>query len=238
MRGVEYRLRFGEPNPNVANADLADRVRSSIGALVASLDLPHIHVLANDHVVLLHGEVGSARDAETIEIAVAGVSGVEGIESYLHVGLIAGDTRPSDGRAQHVESPARKQLVDAAVSAGAGPILGPVAVKAVLSAFSELIEEGERAHVASHLPADVREMFTPPRRVGRGEQHTPRTVDELVAQVLRQDETLRADSARPVVAAVLGALRTLVPEEAVDVAAVLPSDLRAFWSAARVGSLQ
>jgi uncharacterized protein (DUF2267 family) len=233
LHGVEYRIRHGQPDPTVANADLADRVRSSIGPLVGRLDLPHIHVLANDHVVLLHGEVGSAGDAEAIEAAVAAISGVDAVESYLHVGLIRSDTRPSQGRAEEVESAARKRLVDAAVTAGAGPILGPITVKAVLSSFSELLAEDERAHVASHLPADVRAMFVPPHRAGRV-QRTPRTVDELVAQVLRQDETLRPDAAPGVVAAVLGALRALVPEEAADVAAILPAGMRAFWSSPRV----
>ncbi|HVW33681.1 MAG TPA: hypothetical protein VHL53_14170 [Acidimicrobiia bacterium] len=32
--------------------------------------------------------------------------------------------------------------------------------------------------------------------------------------------------------AVLGELQALVPEEAADIAAVLPADLRAFWQAA------
>ena len=39
-------------------------------------------------------------------------------------------------------------------------------------------------------------------------------------------------STRPVVAAVLRKLRELVPEEAADIASVLPAELRALWQAA------
>jgi hypothetical protein len=38
------------------------------------------------------------------------VSGVAGVDSWLHVGLIAGDTRPSTGRAVVQPSEARRPL--------------------------------------------------------------------------------------------------------------------------------
>lgn len=37
------------------------------------------------------------------------------------------------------------------------------------------------------------------------------------------------EAAEPVIAAVLGTLRTLVPEEVADITAVLPDDLKGFW---------
>ena len=46
------------------------------------------------YVALLHGEVSSEADADELERAVAAVTGVLGVESYLHVGLTSGDTRP------------------------------------------------------------------------------------------------------------------------------------------------
>ena len=55
--------------------------------------------MVHDHVALLHGEVSSYREVDEIDTAVAAVSGVAGVDSWLHVGLIAGDTRPSAGRA-------------------------------------------------------------------------------------------------------------------------------------------
>jgi uncharacterized protein (DUF2267 family) len=41
-----------------------------------------------------------------------------------------------------------------------------------------------------------------------------------------------AETAEPAIAAVLAALRTLVPEEVADVGAVLPHDLARFWQEA------
>ncbi|HET6951397.1 MAG TPA: DUF2267 domain-containing protein [Acidimicrobiales bacterium] len=43
---------------------------------------------------------------------------------------------------------------------------------------------------------------------------------------------MSAEKAGRVIAAVLGTLRLLVPEEAADVASVLPSELRVLWETA------
>jgi hypothetical protein len=99
LRGGIYRLRGCRPDPNVVDLVLADRIRSTLGPLEKCLDLPHIHVMVHDHIALLHGEVSSYREVDEIDTAVAAVSGVAGVDSWLHVGLIAGDTRPSTGRA-------------------------------------------------------------------------------------------------------------------------------------------
>ena len=99
LHGFAYRLRRRRPDPDVGDQILADRIRSSLGPLEKRLDLPHIHVMVNDHIATLHGEVGSYRDVDAIDSAVAAVSGVNGVDSYLHVGLVAGDTRPSAGHA-------------------------------------------------------------------------------------------------------------------------------------------
>ena len=99
LRGCIYRLRRSRPDPDVIDLVLADRIRSTLGPLQKRLDLPHIHVMVHDHVALLHGEVSSYRQVDEIDTAVAAVSGVAGVDSWLHVGLIAGDTRPSAGRA-------------------------------------------------------------------------------------------------------------------------------------------
>ena len=74
------------PDPNVSDDILADRIRSSIGPLEKRLDLPHVHVMVEDKVVILHGDVPATADPRSIEHAIMGVSGVRGIESHLHAG--------------------------------------------------------------------------------------------------------------------------------------------------------
>lgn len=100
MHGLSYQLSGRHPDPNVTDDILADRIRSELGGLEKKLDLPHVHVMVENHVAVLHGEVSTSEDAAAIEKAVAAVSGVKGVHSHLHVGLIGGDTRPSEGR-QH-----------------------------------------------------------------------------------------------------------------------------------------
>ena len=228
--GVSYRARGRHPDPTVSGTVLADRIRSSLGPLEARMDLPRIHVMADDHIALLHGDVATAEQAHQLEAAVAAVSGVEGVESYLHVGLLPSDTRPSDGAHHRPPSPALRQLLGAATGAGLDEEHAPAALRAVLSAFLERLPAGEREQVATHLPADVRQLAAGPRRVGAPARQ-PRTVADLVARVVAIDG-VTPESAEPVIAAVLATLRTLVPEEAADIGAVLPHDLARFWKEA------
>ncbi|MCZ7527213.1 MAG: DUF2267 domain-containing protein [Acidimicrobiia bacterium] len=58
-----------------------------------------------------------------------------------------------------------------------------------------------------------------------------KTVPELVAAATARGG-MRPERAEAIAAAVLGTLRELVPEEAGDVAAVLPEELRRFWATA------
>lgn len=95
-RGLAYRLAGREPDPWVGDDVLGDRLRSSLGRLEKRLDVPHVHVTVERHIAILHGEVGTEADATAIEDAARRVSGVRGIESYLCVGLLDGDTRPSE----------------------------------------------------------------------------------------------------------------------------------------------
>ena len=98
LRGTAYRLSGGHPDPRVPDDVLADRIRSSLGPIEKRLDLPRIHVMVEKHVVLLHGDVATTADADELVAAVERVPGVAGVESRLHVGLLPGDTRPSEGR--------------------------------------------------------------------------------------------------------------------------------------------
>lgn len=227
LQGVSYRMRGRRPDPGVPGTVLADRIRSSLGPLEKRLDLPHVHVMVEDHVALLHGEVGTDQEADEIEAAVAAVSGVLGVESYLHVGLTGGDTRPSEGRQIRPPSGARQQLFEAATGAGVDASVAAPVVRAILATFAERLPAGERDHVAAHLPVDVRSMFTAPRRARQAAP--PRTVHELVARIASVAAELPSDNARAVTGAVLRQLRSLVPEEAADVGSVLPAELRELW---------
>jgi len=101
FRGLVYRLLGRRPNPHVDDLTLADRVRSSLGPIEKRLDLPHVHVMVEDHVALLHGEVEWPHEAAAIESTARDVSGVRDVESHLHLGLLNSDTRPSQGHTNH-----------------------------------------------------------------------------------------------------------------------------------------
>lgn len=222
--GIAYRLSGGRPDPNVGDDVLADRIRSQLGPLERRLDVPRVHVMVDDHVAILHGSVGSEADALRIEDAVANVSGVRGVESHLHVGLGPGDTRPSEGVATQ-PSVARRVLLDAAHDAGAHE--PERAVRAVLAGFMDRLPADEAEHLLSHLPADVRALGERPRR--RGERPARlKTVPQLVAAAVAHGG-LEADAAERITRSVTVTLRYLVPEEARDISAVLPPELRELW---------
>lgn len=230
MRGLHYRAGGAHPDPMAIDTVLADRVRSELGRLERRLDVPHVHVGVRRHVATLHGEVGTASDAVEIGKRVLEVSGIWGVRSFLHVGLAGGDTPPSRGRTLQRPSPLLARLLEQAGAGGMHRGRAMRTVHAVLSVLAERIPAGERRHLASHLPADVRSMLVPPRACGRG-RHRIHHVDDFVSAVA---ETAGVDamSAAPVAEAVLGTLREQVPEEADDVAAVLPEELRRWWEVA------
>ncbi|MST32946.1 DUF2267 domain-containing protein, partial [Acidimicrobiaceae bacterium USS-CC1] len=120
-----------------------------------------------------------------------------------------------------------------ATHAGVGAGAARPVVRAVLATFADRLPPAERDRVSAHLPADVRSLFEPPQRTG--ERAPARTVHELVVRVAATagDEVSTHD-AEPVTRAVIGAFRSLVPEERRDVAAVLPAELRALWEAPTV----
>lgn len=98
LRGTLYRVSGHRPEPDVDDLTLADRVRSTLGPVEERLDLPHVHVMVEDHVALLHGDVEWPHEAATLVEATRHVSGIRDVESHLHVGLLASDMRPSEGR--------------------------------------------------------------------------------------------------------------------------------------------
>jgi len=133
--------------------------------------------------------------------------------------------RPSQGPAV---SDARKRLLDAAARAGVAEPQAPVVVGGVLRSFAEHLPDGERQHLVSHLPGDVRSMLEAPSRLGNPPQgRSPSDLAFLIST-----GALDVVTAVKVVRPVLGELGALVPEEVADIAAVLPADLREFWEAA------
>ncbi len=223
--GIRYRIAGRRPEPDVDDATLADRVRSTIGPVTKRLDLPHVHVMSEDHVVLLHGDVRDTRDATTIEDAVRRVSGVAGVESYLHIGLLPSDTRPSEGGGE--PSDQRRRLEAAAREAGVDDRQATDVVRAVLATLADAVPAGEREHLFTHLSPDVRSTAAPPRRSGR--RGRVRTVEQLVDTVTDRTGGLAENTALTATRSVLRELRSMVPEERRDVAAVLPAELRDLW---------
>ena len=232
-KGIRYRLAGRRPDPWADDDVLADRVRSELGPLEKQLDVPRVHVQVHDHHASLHGDVPTWEAADRLVTAVLHVSGIHGVESYLHVGLTPSDTRPSEGHLHPAKSDALQTLVGAAMRGGAPEDRALASVRAVLSAFVDRIPPPERDHVLVHLPADVRPLATPPHRAGKPPR--VRTVPQLVAGVTAQTEPGNGPAPGHealVTESVLATLRGLVPEEADDIAAVLPSELRTFWNAA------
>jgi uncharacterized protein (DUF2267 family) len=222
--GILYRLAGRRPDPNVSDDVLADRIRSRLGPLEERLNVPRVHVMVEDHVAIIHGEVPDKRDAHAMEHAIMRISGVTGVESHLHAGLASGDTRPSQGAAAlQPPSDALRALLDAARDAGADPY-PRAAVHAVLCGFTDRIPEDERARVLAHLPDDVRALAGPVHRHG---ERPPRlkTLPQLVAAVTAEGG-IEPQHAGEITRAVVATFRGLIPDEARDVATVLPGELR------------
>jgi uncharacterized protein (DUF2267 family) len=219
-----------DPTGHVTDQDLADQVRTALGPIVKALDLPRIHVMAEGLYVLLHGEVGTESDAIAIEDTVLNLPGVIGVESHLHVGLLRGDTRPSEGRSGPSEM--MTALMHATDNTGIdGATAKAVAVRAALSVLFDQIPPGERQHVLGHLPADVVAFAKPRRHIGEARLHWRQPITVAVAIALRGG--IKLDSAILLLPEVIKVIRTFVPEEDADIQATLSEHLREFWAAAK-----
>ena len=229
VEGVRYRMALRHPDAAVADDVLADRVRSELGPVIKLLDIPHVHVMATDHVVMLHGDVATADDAYAVEEKVASVSGVEGVISLLHEGLLPSDTRPSEG-AEQQHSEGFRRLLAAAREAGCRENADRAAVRVVLAGFFEHLHERDRAHLISHLPLDVRHLTLPARRTGLALTSVHTNMGVFVDAVARLD-ALSPGAAHDVVVNILRTLRDLIPDEARDIESTLPIELRDVWDA-------
>lgn len=209
------------------DADLADVVRTLLGPIVQGLDLPRIHVMAEGHRVLLHGDVASTSDAHTLERVVRGFPGVHEVESHLHIGLLPSDTRPS--AADEVDSPMLARLLGEASSIGLIGSEQIYAVRGTVGAILDQIPETERVHVLAHIPHDVRELIDPAqRRLPTRHWRDPESVE--LAAAIRSGIT--ADAAAELTPRMIAVLREFVPEEDHDVQATLSHRLRDYWTAA------
>lgn len=226
-RFVNRSLGAATREDRMADADdvtLADRVRSSIGPLLKELDTPRVHVMAEGDRVMLHGVIVSDDARERLEHAVHHVAGVGSVASYLQVGLLPSDTRPSMG--SHDLSLAASSFHDALASAGLTGRPAEIALAETVRLMTNAIPDGERAHVFAHLPADVKAM------VGHDRCRSETTISDekdLVARV-RTASGLRTSESDLAVKTVVQTLRRLVPEECDDVTAVLPTGLKPLWA--------
>ena len=233
LRGLAYRLRGCQPDPDVSDDVLADRVRSRIGPLRRRLDIPRVHVMVANGVASIHGDVETPFHEDAIRAAVAAVPGIADVETHLHVGLLPSDTRPADGRAL-ASSPAYRRLLATAIAAGnVNEGKGKLLVQAVLRTLTARLPADEREQFLGHLPEDVRRLARP--HFGRLEAvNRIRTRTEFTL-VVAGSSRLPYRRAAHVCEALLGVIRELVPDEAADVAAVLPAELRELWTSAVPG---
>ena len=227
--GFAYRIGGATPDLMAGDDVIADRVRSSLGQLLAWRDLPHPNVMVHDGMVTLHGVVGNAADEVALSRAVLRVAGVRGVRSELHEGFGPGDTRPSAGR--HHESSIGLAMLRKAAEAAGSQAQGLAAV--TLSVFLSRLPLGERGHVIGHLPADVRDLLD--AEVRSGELIDVRTTEELFEEIVRRVPDASMAEVRRLAPRVIEVLRAFVPEEAADVRAVLPQGLRQLWAPVQIG---
>jgi len=55
--GIVYRLAGRRPDPDVSDDVLVDRIRSGLGPVEKRLDVPRVHIMVDDHVAIVHGDV-------------------------------------------------------------------------------------------------------------------------------------------------------------------------------------
>lgn len=228
LAGMRYRLAGRHPADDVPDLVLADRVRSELGRTLHRLDIGHPNVMVTDGVVTLHGVVEHDEEAMEVAEAVSRVTGVRNVVSHLYIGPVAGEWRPSEGRAVGAPSWAYRRLLRAALDAGADKAPG-VAVQAVLRTLLTRLPSDESDQLFGHLPADVRSHVDRSQWKGdrEGRRHDVESfVDAVVAAAT---PTLLPERAQLVTESVLAVVRELVPEERNDVAAVLPPALRRLW---------
>ncbi len=226
MEGTRYRLAGRGPDPLVSDDVLADRIRSALGPVQKRLDVPRAHVMVTDHVAILHAEVGTIAEALGLAGAAGAVPGVMAVRCQLHVGLLPGQGRPSQGRlGRRAPSQPLRRLLDAAALAGAGADRAPTAVRAVVEAFAACLPARERYRLLAGLPADLRRL-TAPRHPCRWTDQ-PADLVTCVAHTSGLGDLVRAERVTVAVLDALGGV--LPPVDAARVGPALPPGLRPLW---------
>lgn len=225
LEGIAYHLERRQPDPNVSDDILAQRVASTLGLLTRKLDLPRLRVSVHDGVVQLTGQVDTDASRMAIRRATRAVPGVRRVDTRAVTRL--GDTqRPSQARRAQ-RSRSFREIVGAVHALDVGDEHDAARLAgSVLHVLLGILPDGERLHLAGHLPDDVRELVDLATRIGH--PAGPRTVDEFLALVADAAGRSRG-TADQAVHAVFGALHDTVPEEVADVAAVLPRELAELW---------
>jgi uncharacterized protein (DUF2267 family) len=232
---IERKVRFTTVATSLGptNADLADIVRTRLGPIVKSMDLPRIHIMAEGSQILLHGDVATEVDASLIEEIVKAFPGVRSVESHLHIGLLPSDTRPS--QAPKARSDMMEALFAAATAIGISEGPATSAVKGTLSAILEQIPTNERHHLLAHFPNDVVLFAIPRQHFGDENLHWKTELALDAAASLRGGIDL--PSAEVLVPLVIGVIRRFVPEEDHDVIATLKSALKDLWRASETPTI-
>jgi uncharacterized protein (DUF2267 family) len=229
VEGARYRLAGRGPDLLAGDDVLADRVRSTLGPIEKRLDVPRVHVMVTNHVVTLHGEVGTVAEALSLTWAAGAVPGVMAVRCQLHVGLLPGQGRPSQGRLRRrAPSEPLGVLLDAA-RASVGAEQAPTAVRAVVEAFAACLPACERGRLYAGLPGDLRRLAIPRHRC----RWTDRPADlvSCVAEVSGLGDLIRAER---LTVAVLGAMSDILqPADAARVGEALPPALRPLWQLPR-----
>lgn len=218
--GLAYRLAGRHPDADVPDRVIAERVRAILGVELKRMKVHDVHVESVDRVVYLRGAV-QLGEAGSIERLVLGVPGVLGVESYLEL-------LPSSGTLTHVpHSPALERMLVAAREEGCHPPDDRTAVLGALATFSARIPLAELRHVWVHLPTDLRGVLRPPVRLG-ATPHRIRQPENLYRAVAAASG-VDVEVAQRLTGKLLAELHSLVPEEAADVEAVLPTPLKKVW---------
>jgi len=222
VEGARYRLAGRGPDPLAGDDILAERVRATLGPVQKRLDVPRVHVMVTSHVVTLHGEVGTIAEALSLTGAAGAVPGVMAVRCRLHVGLLPGQGRPSQGRLRRrAPSDPLLALLDAAARAGVGVEQAPTAVRAVVEALVACLPAGERRRLYAGMPGDLRRLV--PRHRCRW-TNQPADLVASVAEVSGLGDLIRAER---VTVAVLGALGDVLrPDDAARIGIALPPALR------------
>jgi uncharacterized protein (DUF2267 family) len=175
----------------------------------------------------LRGWVATQRDAHRIARAARRVAGVQRVTSQLSAHP---RTSENASTAQGVpeDSPLWRRLHEALLVAGIEPNRTTRFLRVTLGELAIELPQHPLQHLESHFPADVRELVSTPIRRKREKS---RTAEQLVHRVAA-DADVPGPAAHAGLLAVMATLQEAVPEEAKDVAAVLPQDIRVMWESA------